>query len=55
VQKGVAVKKAYLTAETEVITFKLNDIITTSSGSDSSDFDDQNPSSDMSNSGWTGW
>lgn len=48
-------KKAYLTAETEVITFKLNDIITTSSGSDPSDNGDYDPSSDLSNSGWTGW
>ena len=54
-QKGVAVKKTYLSAEAEVIVFKLQDIITTSGGNDPTGSEKENPSSDMSNSGWTGW
>lgn len=55
VQKGVAVKKTYLTPESEVILFKLRDIITTSGGNDSTGSENDNLSSDMSGGGWTGW
>ena len=54
-QKGVAVKKTYLTAETEVIDFKIKDIITASGGNEPTGSENDNPSSDMSDSGWTGW
>ena len=54
-QKGVAVKKTYLTPETEVIILKSQDIIRTSGGSDSSEPDGYDPSTDVPNSGWTGW
>ena len=48
-------KKAYLTPESEVILLKLKDVITTSGGNDSSDVDGYDPSTDVPNSGWTGW
>ena len=54
-QKGVVVKKTYLTPESEVILFKLRDIITTSGGNDSTGSENDNLSSDMSGGGWTGW
>ena len=54
-QKGVAVKRTYLTPETEIIIMRSQDIITTSGGNDSSDLGGYDPSTDVPNSGWTGW
>ena len=46
-------KNNYLTAQMEIIVFNNEDIITASGGDDNTDKND--PSSDMSNNGWTGW